>query len=314
MTREAPKPNVLLSPREMAGLVPFKPYVASSWSAGVGMLAARYLDAPASEIELPPSSHHKLVLVSRPSERGEVRYEDVLRHVPPAAGSVLLIPAGSPSLWRWSGRNDSLTVSLEPHLLARVAAESFDLDPMRVVVPPLDRLDIPQLQRAMQAIDGELMAGTAWGNLAAESLANLLAVQLIRHVLTPRRPAGDRDGRLPQGRLRSVVEFIEEHLDAGLTLGELAAVARLSPYHFAAVPGGHRAAAASVRHRPPRRPGQADPPRGRRILPGAGRCARGVLGPEPVHPPLQAPRRHHAGAVPDARKNRLTGRKPRQEY
>jgi AraC family transcriptional regulator len=85
----------------------------------------------------------------------------------------------------------------------------------------------------MQAIDGELMAGTAWGNLAAESLANLLAVQLIRHVLTNRRPAGDRDGKLPQGKLRSIVEYIEEHLDAGLALGDLAAVARLSPYHFA---------------------------------------------------------------------------------
>jgi AraC family transcriptional regulator len=233
MTREAPNHNVLLSPRELAGLVPFEPYVASSWSGSVGMLAARYLDAPGSEIELPPSSHHKLVLVNRPSEQGEVRYEDVLRHVPPAAGSVLVIPAGSPVRWRWSGRNDSLTVSLEPHLVARVAAESFDLDPMRVVVPPLDRLDVPQLRTAMQAIDGELMAGTAWGNLAAESLANVLAVQLIRHVLTPRRPARDRDGKLPQGRLRSIVEYIEEHLDAGLTLGELAAVVRLSPYHFA---------------------------------------------------------------------------------
>jgi AraC family transcriptional regulator len=30
-----------------------------------------------------------------------------------------------------------------------------------------------------------------------------------------------------------VVEYIEEHLDAGPTLEQLAAVARLSPYHFA---------------------------------------------------------------------------------
>ena len=199
MTREAPKHNVLLNPRELAGLVPFEPYVASSWSGSVGMLAARYLDAPASEIELPPSSHHKLVLVNRPSEQGEVRYEDVLRHVPPPAGSILVMPAGSPVRWRWSGRNDSLTVSLEPGLVARVAAESFDLDPARVVVPPLDRLDLPQLRAAMQAIDAELTAGTAWGNLAAESLANVLAVHLIRHVLAPRRPAARSGRQAPAG-------------------------------------------------------------------------------------------------------------------
>lgn len=233
MTREAPKENVVLEPREWAGLVSFEPHVASSWSVGVGMLAARYLDAPASEIELPPSSHHSLVLVNRPSEEGEVRYEDVHRHVPPPAGSILVIPAGSPARWRWAGRNDSLTVSLEPHLVARVAADSFDLDPARVVVPPLDRLDVPQLRAAMQAIDAELMAGTAWGNLAAESLANVLAVSLIRHVSAPRRPARERDGKLPQSKLRSVVEYIEDHLDISLTLGDLAAAARLSPYHFA---------------------------------------------------------------------------------
>jgi AraC family transcriptional regulator len=38
---------------------------------------------------------------------------------------------------------------------------------------------------------------------------------------------------LPRGRLRAVAEYVEEHLDAGLTLGQMAAVARLSVYHFA---------------------------------------------------------------------------------
>src|SRR5262249_48946179 len=40
-------------------------------------------------------------------------------------------------------------------------------------------------------------------------------------------------GVLPRGRLRAVVEYIEGHLDAGPTLGQMAAVARRSPYHFA---------------------------------------------------------------------------------
>jgi AraC family transcriptional regulator len=233
MRQEQPGFGGPLGPRELAGLVPFEPYVASSWSGSVGMLAARYLDAPASEIELPPSSHHKLVLVNRPSEQGEVRYEDVLRHVPPAAGSVLVIPAGSPVRWRWSGRNDSLTVSLEPHLVARVAAESFDLDPARLTVPPLDGLNLPHLRAAMGAVEAELTAGAAGGRLAAESLANVLAVHLIRHILAPRRPARRPDGALPRGRLRAVVEYIEDHLDDGLSLEQMAAVARLSTYHFA---------------------------------------------------------------------------------
>jgi AraC family transcriptional regulator len=101
------------------------------------------------------------------------------------------------------------------------------------VVPPLDQLDLPQLRDAMQAVDDELTAGAAGGSLAAESLANVLAVFLIRHVSAPRRPARNRDGKLPQSKLRSVVAYVEDQLHASLTLEELAAVARLSPYHFA---------------------------------------------------------------------------------
>jgi AraC family transcriptional regulator len=46
-------------------------------------------------------------------------------------------------------------------------------------------------------------------------------------------PAGPSAGALPRGRLHAVVEFLEEHLDAGPTLEQMAAVAHLSPYHFA---------------------------------------------------------------------------------
>jgi AraC family transcriptional regulator len=38
---------------------------------------------------------------------------------------------------------------------------------------------------------------------------------------------------LPRGRLRAVAAYIEEHLDAGPTLEQIAALARLSPYYFA---------------------------------------------------------------------------------
>src|SRR5262249_56813858 len=86
---------------------------------------------------------------------------------------------------------------------------------------------------AMLAVDAELSAGGAGGPLAAESLANVLAVLLIRHVPAPRRPARRRDGALPRGRLRVVVSYIEEHLGARPSLEQLAAVAPPRPCHLA---------------------------------------------------------------------------------
>jgi AraC family transcriptional regulator len=222
-----------IGPCELAGLVSFAPSAASVRLGWVGMEAARYPDLSDTEVDVPPLTHHTIVLVNRPPDELDLRYGDVVRHAPPPAGSISVIPAGIPVRWRWSGSKDSLHVFLEPRLIAQVAAESFELDPGRVVVPSLDRLDLPQLRTAMQAVDAELNAGDAGGNLAAESLANVLAVYLIRYLSAPRRPKRDADGRLPRRRLRAVVAYIEDHLVAGLTLEELAAVAHVRPYHFA---------------------------------------------------------------------------------
>jgi AraC family transcriptional regulator len=70
------------------------------------------------------------------------------------------------------------------------------------------------------------------GPLAAESLANLLAVHLIRDALSPRRLPCRTGGALPRVKLRAVFEYIEEHVNADLTLEQLAATAHLSAYHF----------------------------------------------------------------------------------
>jgi len=214
-------------------IVPFEAAAVSDRLGWVGLEAARYRAAPDSELNPPASTYHWLVLVTRPPEELDLLYEGVKRQVPPPAGSILLVPAGSPTQWRWSGRKDSLHIYLEPGLVARVAAEAFDLDPARLTVPPLDGLDLPHLRAAMGAVDAELTTGGAGGRLAAESLANILAVHLIRHVAVPRRPERGRDGALPRARLRAVVAYVEDHLDAGPSLEQMAAVARLSPYHFA---------------------------------------------------------------------------------
>ena len=233
MQQEEPGGGGPLAPLDLRKIAPIEAAAASDRLGWVGLEADRYCEAPAFEFSSPAITHHRLVLYTRPPEQLDLLYEGVKRHRPPPAGAISLVPAGSPHRVRSSGCKDELHICLEPGLVARVAAEAFGLDPARLTVPPLDGLDLPHLRAAMLAVDAELMAGAAGGRLAAESLANVLAVHLIRHVLAPRRPERGRDGVLPRGRLRAVFEHVEEHLDAGLTLEQMAAVARLSAYHFA---------------------------------------------------------------------------------
>jgi AraC family transcriptional regulator len=232
--QEEPGGGDPIGPQDWLKTVPFEADAASDRLGWVGLQAARYREAPASELEHPGITHHRLVLFARPPEELDLLYEQVKRHVPPPAGSISVVPAGIPARWRWSGRNDTLHVYLDPGLVTRVAAEAFDLDPARLTVHPLDGLDLPHLRATMWAVDSELTAdGAGGGRLVAESLADVLAVHLIRHVLAPRQPARRRHGTLPPATLRAVVEYIEEHLDASPTLGQMATVARLSPYYFA---------------------------------------------------------------------------------
>jgi len=186
---------------------------------------------------VPALTYHRLVFVARPPDEFYLSYDGVKRHDPPPSGSITLVPAGSPVWARSSGHQDELHIFLDAGLVARIAAEAFDLDPARLTIPPLDGLHLPHLRAAMGAVDAELTAeltaGGAAGPLASESLANVLAVHLIRHVLAPCRPTRSRDGALARAKLRAVIEYVEEHLDASLTLDQMAAVAHLSAYHFA---------------------------------------------------------------------------------
>jgi AraC family transcriptional regulator len=225
--------EVPIRPRDWLKVIPFQAVAASDRLGWVGLEAARYRASPAWEYNAPALTHHRLVLVTRPPQGLELWFEGVKRHVPPPAGAIILVPAGTPGRVRWSGGFDWLHIYLEPGLVARVAAEACDLDPGRLTVPPLDALDLPHLRAAMSAVDCELTTGGAGGPLAAESLANVLAVHLIRHLMAPRPIARKRDGTLPRERLRAVVEYIEGHLHASPTLEQMAAVTRLSAYHFA---------------------------------------------------------------------------------
>jgi AraC family transcriptional regulator len=233
MPHERPGGGGPIGPRDWLHIIPSEPVASSDRLGWVGLEAARYRAARATEFSPPAITHHRLVLFIRPPEQLDLTYEGVKRHAPPPAGAVSVVPAGIPSQWRPSGRRDFLHVYLEPGLVGQVAGEAFGLDPARLTVPPLDGLDLPHLRATMSAVNAELTADGAGGRLAAESLANVLAVHLIRHTLAPRPPSGRRDSALPRVRLRAVVEYVEEHLDAGLTLEQMAAVARLSSYHFA---------------------------------------------------------------------------------
>lgn len=196
MLRQAARRPIELGPGDLRKVLPFEPIVTSRGRGWHGLEAARFCSTPAFELDQAVLTHHMLALFARPPDELNVRFEGVTRHIPPASGSIMLVPAGSPVRARSSGHCD-------------------------------------ELRAAMLAVNDELMAEGGGQRLAVESLANVLAVHLIRHAAAPRTAGRRADGALSQATLNVVVEYIDQHLDTDLTLARMAAAAHLSAYHFA---------------------------------------------------------------------------------
>jgi AraC family transcriptional regulator len=130
-------------------------------------------------------------------------------------GQFCVVPAGSSTRWTLSKPATSLLLRLAPTLATSLAPSIHIRDPQ-----------VERIGWLMQAEDHENYPS---GRLFADSLASALAARLLA---LQGAPSTSPPRALPAWRLRNVLEYIEAHLDADLSLAELAAVAGFSPSHF----------------------------------------------------------------------------------
>ncbi len=147
----------------------------------------------------------------------------LLRFIPAGVGVRTTISMSAPKI-AWIG------VVQRPEIYRDLAAEGSwpagfaDVDPTLI-------FDDPRATLLVEAIAQETCGG-AFDHLMVDALSSALAVQIARQfhgrALRP-VPAG----RLSKERLKRVLDYIDAHLASSLLLSDLAAVACLSPYHFA---------------------------------------------------------------------------------
>lgn len=189
------------------------------------------------EGQLPEHSHseHMLLLaLSRCS--GELSAAGGFRARAQVRGGVCVVPSGQPFGARLGGDTECLAIYLDPALVARAAREAGDAGRRFEVVARSKPRD-PVVSRVGLALLAEMREDGARDGVArlyAESLANVLAVHVLRHYTTaagaePRRFAGGLSGPT----LRRVLSFIAENHERDLSLEDLAGEAAMSTFHFA---------------------------------------------------------------------------------
>ena len=146
------------------------------------------------------------------------------------SGDVCLIPAGQPSRAEWESELECLTIMLNPVLVAQTALEQNFSGGIELIETH-DRSD-PLIQHIGLTLLAEADSQEPVGQMYAESLAQTLILHLLKNYSTAEQHYKDTRGGLSGYRLRRAKEYINENLEADLSLSEVAEAVGLSQFHF----------------------------------------------------------------------------------
>ncbi|ACK68555.1 transcriptional regulator, AraC family [Gloeothece citriformis PCC 7424] len=148
-------------------------------------------------------------------------------------GAVSFCPMALPHAIRWDTKAEILLLNLEDRLLSDNALELLNTDEIEII--PYHAIEDPLIQQMGLALRREFQSGQSDSKLYAQTMANALAVHLLRHYSTRGNKARTYTNKLPQHQLKLVKDYINDNLERSLCLHELAGLTQLSPYHFCRV-------------------------------------------------------------------------------
>lgn len=222
-----------VTPENISVMVPSSPVLTSHAHGWRGVVLQRYKHPP-GEIETPPLRDNLLVVnlsgqtlveERHGGGRREQRWTD--------RGHMSLTPAGQSVSRIIKGRPDVLLVHLAPALVNEVAQSIYGVDPTRAVFHP--RLAFPDgtVQRLGELLLNEAKLHGRGADIVADMLARSLIMHLLRNYSSVASQSPDTPAPSPGGRVRRVIDHMNEHLDEVLSLAALAEFSGLSQPQFA---------------------------------------------------------------------------------
>ncbi len=149
-----------------------------------------------------------------------------------ARGDISITPAEMPFFARWDGDDHYLQIRIASQFIQQVAREALEMDGNGLELLPEFRTRDPQIEAIGMMLLAELQQNHAGSTLYINSLANVLAVHIIRQYTTTKPELSIHRGGLPQHQLLQVVDYIHNHLDLEIKLSDLAALLNMSQFHF----------------------------------------------------------------------------------
>ncbi|NJL23261.1 MAG: helix-turn-helix transcriptional regulator [Leptolyngbyaceae cyanobacterium SM1_3_5] len=143
-----------------------------------------------------------------------------------------IIPAAT--LHRAASSNNLIqfiTLSFEPALLNQVAQDWINPDPLQLI-PHTAIYEDSLIQAIGLALKAEVESGCAGGRIYGETLANAIAVHLLRHYCNRTPQIQSYSTGLSPQKLQRVLSYIHDNLSQDLSLESIAAEIGISQYYF----------------------------------------------------------------------------------
>src|SRR5258705_11450249 len=209
--------------------------LSSSQPLGWQNLRALEMRHTTSEWTTPPLENHCIIIqlgssIDVTARIGDESFEQTLE-----PGAITIVPAGMSMHWRLcdTAQNDTLHLYLDPQFL-RATAESIDVDYSQISIAPQFGIRDEHIHHIGMSLHHELKDANVVGRLYADSLAKVLAMQIVRRYSYLKDLQTSRGGMAPR-KLRKAIEFINSNLDEEEEAVALAAVAdevQMSYSHF----------------------------------------------------------------------------------
>ncbi|CAN7301541.1 AraC family transcriptional regulator [Pseudorhodoferax sp. LjRoot39] len=188
-------------------------------------LAVWHQVGPLGDLYVPPHDSHVILLRRGQPTRLLQRHGSQVGQTHLQRGDAVVLPTDTPSFWRSSAARDNIHIDLAPAWLQRAAGCDVAL------ANCFGRSDTALAAFAdllLASLDNGASLSPAFG----EHIAMALAIHLVEHYAQP-RSAPRAQGSLSMRQMRQVADAVQGSLHERWPVARLAALAGLSPFHFA---------------------------------------------------------------------------------
>jgi AraC family transcriptional regulator len=144
---------------------------------------------------------------------------------------LVIIPAHLPCQASWNQEMEFVLLIVEPSCLEQVVENGFNLE--QVAVAPQVAVFDPNMSLVSVLLKSELQSQSLGSDRYVAALCQLLSLTLLRRFSTQEQLAPIAESTQTEGSLKRAIGYINENLADPLSLKQIAAVAKMSPFYFA---------------------------------------------------------------------------------